>query len=149
MSGTGPVAPTPPPAVATPAATAPAAPAAPAAPTPATAPSPTPSPSQLLQGGAPPPQNNASAAAIDAASRELASGGQISAQVVARDNAALLIRTAAGNLLNLANLAAQLEQANVAVLTAALKIQLDPQAPQQWAFWGFAPAHAPRPPKCW
>jgi hypothetical protein len=122
VSGTGPVAPTPPPAP-QPATAAPVtAPAAPSTPA-------TPSPTTVLQGGSPPPQNNA--AAIDAASRELASGGQISAQVIARDNAALLIRTAAGNMLNLANLATLLEQANVAVLAAALKIQLNPQAPQQ------------------
>lgn len=71
------------------------------------------------------------AAQISAALRELAQGGQITATVVARDQAALLVRTAAGATLALNNLAAALEQANVAVLNAALKLQLNPASPNQ------------------
>lgn len=72
------------------------------------------------------------AAEIDSSAAELSKGGQIQAQVVARDNTALLVRTAAGNTLTLAgNLAAKLEQANIAVLTAALTIKLNPENPQQ------------------
>jgi len=63
--------------------------------------------------------------------RELAQGDALSAQVVARDGQALLVRTAAGTTLALTNLASVLEQANVAVLTAALKLQLNPDNPQQ------------------
>src|SRR5690606_2746913 len=90
------------------------------------------------QGGQPLPQpqqpaapGSDPAAQISAALRELAQGGQISAQVVARDNAALLVRTAAGATLALNNLAAALEQANIAVLNAALKLQLNPANPSQ------------------
>lgn len=72
------------------------------------------------------------AAEIDSSAAELSKGGQIQAQVVARDNTALLVRTAAGNTLTLAgNLAAKLEQANIAVLTAALTVKLNPENPQQ------------------
>lgn len=136
MSDLGPVTPPPvPPA-------APAAPApAPAAQTPVAVPPPaTPSGGQSGgQGGVPTqPQPSPTtvlqgeASQIAASSSELAKGGEISAQVVARDNATLLIRTAAGNVLTLAsNLAVKLEQANIAVLNAALKIQLNPENPQQ------------------
>lgn len=84
---------------------------------------PAPNPNTVLDGGA---------AEIDSSAAELAKGGQIQAQVVARDNAALLVRTAAGNMLTLAGtLAAKLEQANIAVLTAALTLKLNPENPQQ------------------
>jgi hypothetical protein len=73
------------------------------------------------------------ATAVDAGASELAKGGQIAAQVVARDNATLLVRTAAGNTLALTNLAQAFEQANVAVLNAAIKLQLNPANPQQAA----------------
>ncbi len=132
MSDIGPVVP-PPPVAAT-------APATPPASTPAPAPAvpqqpagqggqPLPQPQQ--QTPAPPAAGGDPAAQISAALRELAQGGQISAQVVARDNAALLVRTAAGATLALNNLAAALEQANVAVLNAALKLQLNPANPSQ------------------
>jgi len=86
-------------------------------------PQPSPNPNTVLRGDA---------AEIDSSAAELAKGGQIQAQVVARDNSALLVRTAAGNTLTLAgNLAAKLEQANIAVLTAALSIKLNPENPQQ------------------
>ncbi|PJI39462.1 hypothetical protein [Ferrovibrio sp.] len=71
------------------------------------------------------------AADIAASARELARGGQISAQVVARDNAALLVRTAAGNTLALTSLAQAFEQANLATLNAAIRLQLNPANPQQ------------------
>lgn len=71
------------------------------------------------------------AADIATSARELARGGQISAQVVARDNTALLIRTAAGNTMALTNLAQAFEQANLATLNAAIKLQLNPANPQQ------------------
>lgn len=80
------------------------------------------SPTAVLQGDA---------ADIAASARELARGGQISAQVVARDSAALLVRTAAGNTLALTNLAQAFEQANLATLNAAIKLQLNPANPQQ------------------
>jgi hypothetical protein len=80
------------------------------------------SPTAVLQGDA---------ADIAASARELARGGQISAQVVARDAAALLVRTAAGNTLALTNLAQAFEQANLATLNAAIKLQLNPANPQQ------------------
>jgi hypothetical protein len=80
------------------------------------------SPTAILQGDA---------AEIAASARELAKGGQISAQVVARDAAALLVRTAAGNTLALTNLAQAFEQANLATLNAAIKLQLNPANPQQ------------------
>jgi len=83
---------------------------------------PAPSPTTVLQGDA---------AEIAASARELARGGQISAQVVARDAAALLVRTAAGNTLALTNLAQAFEQANLATLNAAIKLQLNPANPQQ------------------
>jgi hypothetical protein len=69
--------------------------------------------------------------AIADSARELARGGQISAQVVARDNAALLVRTAAGNTLALTNLAQAFEQANLATLNAAIRLQFNPANPQQ------------------
>lgn len=103
-------------------------PPAPATPTPApgagtSAPPQAPSsPSTVLQG---------EAADIAASARELARGGQISAQVVARDATALLVRTAAGNTLALTNLAQAFEQANLATLNAAIKLQLNPANPQQ------------------
>lgn len=103
--------------------------AAPATSTPVSAPAPqqapqqTPSPpAALLQG---------EAADIAASARELAKGGQISAQVVARDNMTLLVRTAAGNTLALTNLAQAFEQANLATLNAAIRLQLNPANPQQ------------------
>ncbi|MFN3400902.1 MAG: hypothetical protein ACK4Z4_11245, partial [Ferrovibrio sp.] len=80
------------------------------------------SPTAILQGDA---------AEIAASARELARGGQIAAQVVARDAAALLVRTAAGNTLALTNLAQAFEQANLATLNAAIKLQLNPANPQQ------------------
>lgn len=81
-----------------------------------------PSPAAVLQGDA---------ADIAASARELARGGQISAQVVARDGTALLVRTAAGNTLALTSLAQAFEQANLATLNAAIKLQLNPANPQQ------------------
>src|SRR5262245_414132 len=63
------------------------------------------SPTTVLQGGS-------DATEIASSASELAKGGQISAQVVARDNSALLVRTAAGNTLALTNLAQAFEQAN-------------------------------------
>lgn len=93
------------------------------APAPQQAPQQTPSsPAALLQG---------EAADIAASARELAKGGQISAQVVARDSMTLLVRTAAGNTLALANLAQAFEQANLATLNAAIRLQLNPANPQQ------------------
>ncbi|WP_374301004.1 hypothetical protein [Ferrovibrio sp.] len=83
---------------------------------------PTPKPSTILQDAA---------AEISASLRELARGGQVDATVIARDGNALLVRTAAGSTLSLPNLASMLEQANVAVLNAALKLQIDPENPQQ------------------
>lgn len=80
------------------------------------------SPTAILQGDA---------AEIAASARELAKGGQIAAQVVARDAAALLVRTAAGNTLALTNLAQAFEQANLATLNAAIRLQLNPANPQQ------------------
>ncbi|MEK9969021.1 MAG: hypothetical protein VW600_07780 [Ferrovibrio sp.] len=71
------------------------------------------------------------ATAIADSARELARGGQISAQVVARDNATLLVRTAANNTLALTNLAQAFEQANLATLNAAIRLQLNPANPQQ------------------
>lgn len=82
----------------------------------------TPKPSTILQDAA---------AEISASLRELARGGQVDATVIARDGNALLVRTAAGSTLSLPNLASLLEQANVAVLNAALKLQIDPENPQQ------------------
>lgn len=70
-------------------------------------------------------------AEIAASARELARGGQIAAQVVARDNLTLLVRTAAGNTLALTNLAQAFEQANLATLNAAIRLQLNPANPQQ------------------
>jgi hypothetical protein len=70
-------------------------------------------------------------AEIAASARELARGGQIAAQVVARDNMTLLVRTAAGNTLALTNLAQAFEQANLATLNAAIRLQLNPANPQQ------------------
>lgn len=103
--------------------------AAPATSTPVSSPAPpqapqqTPSPpAALLQG---------EAADIAASARELAKGGQVSAQVVARDNMTLLVRTAAGNTLALTNLVQAFEQANLATLNAALRLQLNPANPQQ------------------
>lgn len=140
MSDLGPLAPVPPVAPTQPTAPATSSPAAqtPAAPPPvampdagqtgqggvSTQPQQTPAnPNTVLDGGA---------SEIDSSAAELTKGGQIQAQVVARDNAALLVRTAAGNTLTLAgNLAAKLEQANIAVLTAALTIKLNPENPQQ------------------
>lgn len=104
----------------TPAPTAPAPTSGGATPSPAQ-PAPS-SPTAVLQGDA---------AEIAASARELARGGQISAQVVARDNMALLVRTAAGNTLALTNLAQAFEQANLATLNAAIKLQLNPANPQQ------------------
>lgn len=87
--------------------------------------SPTPSsPTTVLQG-------SSDATEIASSASELAKGGQINAQVVARDNSALLVRTAAGNTLALTNLAQAFEQANVAVLNAAIKLALNPENPQQ------------------
>jgi hypothetical protein len=80
------------------------------------------SPATVLQGDA---------ADIAASARELARGGQISAQVVARDATALLVRTAAGNTLALTNLAQAFEQANLATLNVAIKLQLNLANPQQ------------------
>ncbi len=102
----------------------------------------TPTPNTSAPGGsasAPPPQAPSSpsailqgdAAEIAASARELAKGGQIAAQVVARDAAALLVRTAAGNTLALTNLAQAFEQANLATLNAAIRLQLNPANPQQ------------------
>lgn len=141
MSDLGPLAPVPP---VTP--TQPAAPATPAAQTPA-APPPVAMPDTSGgQGGVsnqPQPQSQqpsanpntvlgGGATEIDSSAAELTKGGQIQAQVVARDNADLLVRTAAGNTLTLAgNLAAKLEQQNIAVLTAALTVKLNPENPQQ------------------
>ncbi|MFN4164925.1 MAG: hypothetical protein ACK4GK_10150 [Ferrovibrio sp.] len=82
----------------------------------------TPSPSTVLKDAA---------AEISASLRELARGGQVDATVIARDGQALLVRTAAGSTLSLPNLASMLQQANVAVLNAALKLQIDPENPQQ------------------
>lgn len=79
----------------------------------------------------PPPPSSGAAAQISASLSELAKGGQFSAQVVARDGQALLVRTAAGTTLALNNLATLLAQANTAVLAAALKLQLNPANPQQ------------------
>ena len=90
-----------------------------------TQPQPPASPTTVLQGGG----NDATAIASSAS--ELAKGGQIAAQVVARDNMSLLVRTAAGNTLVLTNLAQAFEQANLAVLNAAIKLQLNPANPQQ------------------
>lgn len=81
------------------------------------------SPSTVLQRDA--------AAEISASLRELARGGQVDATVIARDGQALLVRTAAGSTLSLPNLASMLQQANIAVLNAALKLQLNPENPQQ------------------
>ncbi len=80
------------------------------------------SPAAVLQGDG---------AEIAASARELARGGQIAAQVVARDNMTLLVRTAAGNTLALTNLAQAFEQANLATLNAAIRLQLNPANPQQ------------------
>lgn len=80
------------------------------------------SPTAVLQGDG---------AEIAASARELARGGQIAAQVVARDNLTLLVRTAAGNTLALTNLAQAFEQANLATLNAAIRLQLNPANPQQ------------------
>jgi hypothetical protein len=80
------------------------------------------SPAAVLQGDG---------AEIAASARELARGGQIAAQVVARDNLTLLVRTAAGNTLALTNLAQAFEQANLATLNAAIRLQLNPANPQQ------------------
>lgn len=106
--------------------------------TPAPAPA-TPPPASGGSAPSPPQQQPSSptvvlqddAAEIAASARELARGGQISAQVVARDNMALLVRTAAGNTLALTNLAKAFEQANLAALNAAIKLQLNPANPQQ------------------
>lgn len=79
----------------------------------------------------PPTSNPAGAAQISEALRALANGGQFAAQVVARDGAALLVRTATGATLSLTNLATALEQANIGtLLNAALKLQLNPNNPQ-------------------
>ncbi|HEX6958983.1 MAG TPA: hypothetical protein VF194_13440 [Ferrovibrio sp.] len=79
-----------------------------------------------------PPAPGADAATrISEALRALASGGQFTAQVVAQDGATLLARTAAGTTLAFNNLATVLAQANVAVLNAALRLQLNPENPQQ------------------
>jgi len=135
VSDLGPLVPKPPVAsggTVTPPATSTPAPAA-SAPTPTPTPtpgqaapsSPTPSsPTAVLQGDA---------AEIAASARELARGGQIAAQVVARDNMTLLVRTAAGNTLALTNLAQAFEQANLATLNAAIRLQLNPASAQQAA----------------
>lgn len=82
------------------------------------------SPNTILQSGG-------AATEIASSANELTKGGQIAAQVVARDNMTLLVRTAAGNTLAITNLAQALEQANLAVLNAALRLQLNPENPQQ------------------
>lgn len=107
-----------------PAQTQPQAPAQNPAQTPAQAPTQgsSPSPSTVLKDAA---------ADISASLRELARGGQVDATVIARDGQALLVRTAAGSTLSLPNLASMLQQANVAVLNAALKLQINPENPQQ------------------
>lgn len=130
MSDLGPLAPTPvvtTGGTSTPATSSPAPTPVPASgsgtPAPQQAPQQTPSsPTAILQG---------EAAEIAASARELARGGQISAQVVARDNMTLLVRTAAGNTLALTNLAQAFEQANLATLNAAIRLQLNPASPQQ------------------
>jgi len=114
-TGSTPVTSTPAPTTSTPA-------SAPGGGTPPPTQQPAASPTTVLQGDA---------AEIAASARELARGGQISAQVVARDAAALLVRTAAGNTLALTNLAQAFEQANLATLNAAIKLQLNPANPQQ------------------
>lgn len=117
----------------------PAGPPATAAPAPAASP-PTPAPASSPGGAAPaPPQTPSSptvvlqgdAADIAASARELARGGQVSAQVVARDKMTLLVRTAGGNTLALTNLAQAFEQANLATLNAAIRLQLSPANAQQ------------------
>ncbi|WP_341898090.1 hypothetical protein [Ferrovibrio terrae] len=87
------------------------------------------SPNTILQGAS--PQGGGAATEIASSANELTKGGQIAAQVVARDNMTLLVRTAAGNTLAITNLAQALEQANLAVLNAALRLQLNPENPQQ------------------
>ncbi|WP_300300197.1 hypothetical protein [Ferrovibrio sp.] len=82
----------------------------------------TPSPATVLQDAA---------AEISTSLRELARGGQVDATVIARDGNALLVRTAAGSTLSLPNLASVLQQANITVLNAALRLQLNPENPQQ------------------
>lgn len=82
----------------------------------------TPSPATVLQDAA---------AEISTSLRELARGGQVDATVIARDGNALLVRTAAGSTLSLPNLASMLQQANITILNAALRLQLNPENPQQ------------------
>lgn len=115
-----------------PAQTQPQAPAQTPAQTPAQAPAQT--PAQTPAQGSPPSPSTVlkdAAADISASLRELARGGQVDATVIARDGQALLVRTAAGSTLSLPNLASMLQQANVAILNAALKLQIDPENPQQ------------------
>lgn len=91
-------------------------------------------PAQTPSQGSPPSPSTVlkdAAAEISASLRELARGGQVDATVIARDGQALLVRTAAGSTLSLPNLASMLQQANVAVLNAALKLQINPENPQQ------------------
>jgi hypothetical protein len=75
------------------------------------------------------------AAQISDSLRELAQGGAFTAQAVARDGAALLVRTAAGTTLSLtgvsAGLAGLLAQTDTALLLSALRLQLNPANPQQ------------------
>jgi hypothetical protein len=90
---------------------------------------PAPAPSQ----SAPAPAANlgSSAAQISEALRALANGASFSAQIVARDGAALLVRAASGTTLALNNLAAALEQANIGVLlNTSVRLQLNPSNPQ-------------------
>lgn len=63
--------------------------------------------------------------------RDLARGSQLQAQVVARDGTTALVRTASGTTLALPSFASILEQKNIAVLNAALTIQLNAANPQQ------------------
>lgn len=90
-------------------------------------------PPQTPSQGSPSPSTvlKDAAADISASLRELARGGQVDATVIARDGQALLVRTAAGSTLSLPNLASMLQQANVAILNAALKLQVNPENPQQ------------------
>lgn len=95
---------------------------------------------QPSSGQAAAPQAGA-ATQISDSLRELAQGGAFTAQAVARDGAALLVRTAAGTTLSLTGLsltglssgglASLLAQSDTALLTAALRLQLNPENPQQ------------------
>lgn len=71
------------------------------------------------------------AAQISDSLRELAQRGAFTAQAVARDGAALLVRTAAGTTLSLTGLAGVLAQNDTALLTAVLRLQLNAENPQQ------------------